>query len=84
VQITQLDWHDPNNLILHTEIGLVHCGPYNKQFEQQLVAIDHLRNLNQYPEAQGIEYLDLSRPDSPYLKMLKPHVAPTPVAPERQ
>jgi cell division protein FtsQ len=72
VKITQVDWRDPNNLILQTELGIVHCGPFSSQFDQQLAVLDRMRQIAQYPEAKKIEYVDLSRPASPYLQMQQP------------
>ena len=43
VQITAIDWTRPSNVILQSELGAVHLGPYGKGFEAQLVALDQLR-----------------------------------------
>lgn len=69
IEVTELDWRDPHNLILHTELGIVHCGPYSSQFKEQLVVLDRMRNLTQYPDVKDAKYLDLSHPKSPYLQM---------------
>ncbi|MEO0870088.1 MAG: FtsQ-type POTRA domain-containing protein, partial [Cyanobacteria bacterium J06642_11] len=43
VQVSLLDWRDPTNLILQTELGTVHMGSYGKDFPEQLAALDRMR-----------------------------------------
>ncbi|MEB3162863.1 MAG: FtsQ-type POTRA domain-containing protein [Prochlorothrix sp.] len=69
VTVQQIDWRDPNNLILQTDLGPVHCGPFSAHFQDQLAVLDRMRNLADYPEKQQLAYIDLSRPNAPYLQM---------------
>lgn len=69
VAIQQIDWRDPNNLILQTDLGPVHCGPFGSQFQTQLAVLDRMRELTNHPEKQQLAYIDLSRPNAPYLQM---------------
>ncbi len=65
VKIMAIDWRDPSNLILHTELGIVHCGTYGEQFSQQLTALGKLRQLPSRVAKERIIYIDLSNPDAP-------------------
>ncbi|NEP59493.1 MAG: FtsQ-type POTRA domain-containing protein [Symploca sp. SIO2G7] len=71
VQVSQLDWRDPTNLILHTELGTVHMGPYGQNFSKQLQALDQMRNLNAKMNIEEIAFIDLRNPDNPTLEILE-------------
>ena len=71
VQIARLDWRDPTNLILHTELGTVHIGPYGQNFSKQLKALDRMRNLNAKMDIEEIAFIDLRNPDNPTLEILQ-------------
>ncbi|NEQ27613.1 MAG: FtsQ-type POTRA domain-containing protein, partial [Microcoleus sp. SIO2G3] len=45
VKISEIDWRQPSNLILKTELGMVHCGAFSERFEQQIRALDRMRQL---------------------------------------
>ena len=72
INVSELDWRDPANLILKTELGLVHVGPYSARFTSQLKAIDRMRKLPMQPGFSQITYIDLRNPDAPILQMPKP------------
>jgi cell division protein FtsQ len=67
--VREIHWQNPNNIILKTEMGTVHLGPYQKQFRQQLQQLERLRRLpKQIPEAQ-IAYIDLRNPNEPAVQL---------------
>ncbi|MBE9068818.1 cell division protein FtsQ/DivIB, partial [Leptolyngbya cf. ectocarpi LEGE 11479] len=70
-QISQIDWRDPTNLILQTELGRVHIGPYGQNFSKQLAALDRMRNLNAQMDIEEIAFIDLRNPDNPTLEILQ-------------
>ena len=72
LNISELDWRDPANLILKTELGMVHLGPYSAQFPYQLKVVDRLRRLSADPSFSQITYIDLRNPDAPIIQMPKP------------
>jgi len=72
VAITAIDWQDPSNLMLHTELGLVHLGPYGPGFEQQLHALAHLHHLPEQLEGAAVAHIDLSNPQMPSVAMQPP------------
>lgn len=71
VQISEIDWSRPSNLILQSELGAVHIGPYGQGFEAQLVALDRLRSLNEEVAPEQIAFIDLHDPDNPVVKILQ-------------
>jgi cell division protein FtsQ len=75
VKVLQIDWRDPNNLILKTELGIFHFGSYGSKFAEQLKAIDRLRKLPEKLNSNQIVYIDLRNPDAPAIQMKK--AAPT-------
>ncbi len=71
VPIEEIDWRSPNNLILKTALGSVHLGVYAPQrLPQQLQTLAQLQNLKTLPNSSQIEYIDLSNPEKPVLKVV--------------
>jgi cell division protein FtsQ len=68
VAIKQLDWRNMSNLILLTDFGPVHCGPYGDNFRRQLRALDALRKLPEKLSGQTIDHIDLRDPNKPALQ----------------
>jgi cell division protein FtsQ len=69
VKITMIDWREPSNLILYTDIATVHCGPFGSRFEQQLQILDQMRQLPDNIKSEQVAYIDLSNPDMPMLEL---------------
>jgi len=71
VQISELDWRSPSNLILTTDLGIVHLGVYDDptRFAKQLLALNELQNLPEGFDPNRIEYIDLQRLQRPTLEM---------------
>ncbi len=68
IAVREVDWRDPGNLIVVTEIAKFHCGAYTESmFSRQLEIIDRLRNArSQLAEAA---YIDITNPQAPVLEM---------------
>lgn len=73
VKVSEIDWRDPNNLILKTELGIVHLGPYSSKFASQLAAVDRMRKLPEKLNSKQIEYIDLKNPEAPAIQMNQPN-----------
>lgn len=71
VKISEIDWRNRTNIILKTELGIVHLGPYSSQFAEQLEVLDRLRALPTKLKSSQIAYIDLKNPDSPALQMIQ-------------
>jgi len=73
VNIQEVDWRSPNNLILQTEIGRVHLGIYDpRRFSEQLAILPRLRSLTNNPNAPAVDYIDLANPQVPAVKLTQP------------
>ncbi|KAM3096260.1 cell division protein FtsQ/DivIB [Phormidesmis sp. 146-35] len=72
VKVLEVNLDDPNNLILKTELGTVHCGLYGANFTSQLKALDRLRRLPSRVNLNQIAYIDLRNPESPSVQMITP------------
>lgn len=71
VQIKAIDWRIPSNLILHTELGIVHFGSYSfSYFPKQIEALNQMRQLPQQLNGQTIDYIDLRNPQAPKLQIM--------------
>ncbi len=69
VKITELDFQNPANLVLQTELGVVHLGPYTSRFPAQVKTLDRMRKLPNQIDLKQIAYIDLRSPVSPVLQM---------------
>lgn len=78
VKVFEIDWQNPANLILKTELGKVHFGPYSSRFTEQLGVLDRMRELPTHISPSQIAYIDLKNPDLPAIQMLKANETPKP------
>lgn len=78
IKVTTIDWREPSNLILHTDIGLVYCGPLSDRFPEQLKVLDQMRKLPDNIESNTVAYIDLSNPDMPMLELTPGSVKASP------
>ncbi|PZO58347.1 MAG: cell division protein FtsQ [Phormidesmis priestleyi] len=68
VSVTAIDWTMPSNLILQTDLGPVHFGPYSKNFARQMAALDQMRSLPEKVNSAKVSYIDLQDPDNPMIE----------------
>jgi cell division protein FtsQ len=78
VKISEIDWQDPANIVLGTELGKVHIGPDTSKVAVQLKILDRMRNLPKHPRYHQIDYIDLKNPESPTLKIKAAYIS-TPI-----
>ncbi|MEM9087305.1 MAG: FtsQ-type POTRA domain-containing protein [Cyanobacteria bacterium P01_F01_bin.53] len=71
VKITAIDWTRATNLVLQSELGSVHLGPYGRGFEAQLTALDQLRSLDDKVNPEKVAFIDLQDPDNPVIEILQ-------------
>ncbi|MEG3910879.1 FtsQ-type POTRA domain-containing protein [Microcoleus sp. w2-18bC1] len=69
VKVFEINWQNPNNLILKTEIGTVHLGPYSSRTAEQLKVLDRMRQLPKQLDSSKIAYIDLKNPASPIVHL---------------
>jgi cell division protein FtsQ len=70
LKITEIDWSDPSNLILKTELGKVHLGTPNFQLAEKIKVLVQMRQLPTEVNPNQIEYIDLKNPDTPMIQTL--------------
>jgi cell division protein FtsQ len=77
VEVTEVDWRSPNNLILKTALGTVHCGIYDPwRLQEQLKILPRFQDFTTNPNTPAIDVIDLSNPSSPAVKLLQPPPQP--------
>lgn len=76
VKISEIDWQDPSNLVLHTDLGLVYLGPYTEALDQQLATLDKMRNLSDQVADTEVVHIDLTNPALPSISVVE--TSPTP------
>lgn len=82
VTVTAVDWTRPSNVILISELGKVHLGPYGKNFEAQLAALDQMRSLDSSVSLEQVAFIDLQDPDNPIVQVLQATSGPAGIPPE--
>ncbi|MFB2937379.1 cell division protein FtsQ/DivIB [Aerosakkonemataceae cyanobacterium BLCC-F154] len=72
IKVSEIDWQNPANVILKTDIGTVHLGIYGSQFADQLAVLDQMRQLSKEVNGHPIAYIDLTDPNSPAVQLQYP------------
>jgi cell division protein FtsQ len=68
IKITEVDFQNPANLVLRTELGTIHLGPYGMQFPEQIKTLDRMRKLPNQVSLNQVAYIDLRNPNSPFIQ----------------
>ncbi|MBC6419468.1 MAG: FtsQ-type POTRA domain-containing protein [Prochloron sp. SP5CPC1] len=71
VEIFEVDWQNPSNLILWTELGKVYLGADISQIGAQLAVLAQMVKLPELLDPSKIDYLDLTNPRSPGIQLLQ-------------
>lgn len=72
VQIFEIDFQNPSNPILKTELGSVHLGQYEPntpRLKQQLSVLAQMRELPNRLPGKRLAYIDLTHPDLPTVQL---------------
>lgn len=69
IKVIEIDCQEPANLILKTELGLVHLGAYSSRLTDQLRVLDQMRYLYRQLNFSQIAYIDLKKPETPSVQM---------------
>lgn len=70
VKVSEIDFQNPANLVLKTELGQVHIGPYSSRFPEQLKTLDRMRKLPNQISLSQVAYIDLRNPVSPIVQIV--------------
>ena len=69
VKVSEIDWQNSDNLILKTELGVIHLGAYSSKLSDQLRCLEEMRRLSTKVNPQDVAYIDLTNPANPFVQM---------------
>lgn len=69
LKVTEIDFQDPTNLILTTELGIVHLGSPSSKLSEQIQALERMRHLGTQVNSSNIDYIDLKNPAIPLVQV---------------
>jgi cell division protein FtsQ len=69
VKVMEINYQDPTNLILKTELGNVYLGVPGPQLPEQIKVLAQMRHLSTKLNSSQIEYIDLKNPESPLVHL---------------
>ncbi|WPF89475.1 FtsQ-type POTRA domain-containing protein [Cyanobacterium aponinum UTEX 3222] len=73
VKINTVDWQNPTNLVLLTDLGKIYLGAYTpKKFPQQLMVLEKLKVITAQVRREDIIYIDLTDPEIPSISKKEP------------
>jgi cell division protein FtsQ len=67
--VTEIDFQDPTNLILTTELGIVHLGSPSNKLPEQIQVLEEMRHLENQVNPSNIDYIDLKNPVMPLVQV---------------
>ena len=68
IEFFEVNWQDPNNLIVKTELGTVYLGSCSSELLKKFMVLDRLRDLPKRFNTSEIVYIDISNPESPVIQ----------------
>lgn len=71
VDIWSIDWRNPTQIFLQTELGKVNVGAYSEGFPEQLEVLAQMRTISTQLPGSQIEYIDLTNSKSPTIQVKK-------------
>ncbi len=78
VKIFEVNWRNPNNLVLKTELGTVYWGSSSTQLAEKFKTLAQLRSLPSRVSLSRIIYIDLANPSNPVLQVKPLPTKPVP------
>ena len=69
LKVTEIDFQDPTNLILTTELGIVHLGSPSNKLPEQIQVLEEMRHLENQVNPSNIDYIDLKNPVMPLVQV---------------
>lgn len=69
VKVSEIDWQNSDNLILKTELGVIHLGTYSSKLSDQLRRLEEMRRLPTKVNPQDVAYIDLTNHKNPFVQM---------------
>ncbi|MFN7656776.1 MAG: cell division protein FtsQ/DivIB, partial [Dolichospermum sp.] len=69
LKVTEIDFQDPTNLILTTELGIVHLGSPSDKLPKQIRVLERMRHLGTQVNSSNMDYIDLKNPAMPLVQV---------------
>ncbi|MEY3403672.1 MAG: Cell division protein FtsQ, partial [Cyanobacteriota bacterium] len=69
LKVTEIDFQDPTNLILTTELGIVHLGSPSNKLSEQIGVLERMRHLGTQFNPSNMNYIDLKNPAIPLVQV---------------
>ena len=76
VKIQSIDWQNPANIRLKSEMGWIHLGPLGRPFALQMRSLDKMRQLPKRLPPEQIDHIDLRNPNNPTIQLKNSRSAP--------
>ncbi|MEI2580994.1 cell division protein FtsQ/DivIB [Scytonema sp. PRP1] len=83
VNVMEIDFQDPTNLILKTELGNIHLGAPSSLLPEQIKVMAQMRHLPAQLNPNQVEYIDLKNPEFPLVQMNQKNKSLTPQLPKK-
>jgi cell division protein FtsQ len=83
VNVMEIDFQDPTNLILKTELGNIHLGAPSSLLPEKIKVMAQMRHLPAQLNPNQVEYIDLKNPESPLVQMNQRNNSLTPQLPKK-
>ncbi|WP_414581893.1 cell division protein FtsQ/DivIB [Scytonema sp. PCC 10023] len=83
VNVMEIDFQDPTNLILKTELGNIHLGAPSSLLAEKIKVMAQMRHLPAQLNPNQVEYIDLKNPESPLVQMNQKNKSLTPQLPKK-
>ena len=72
VKVIEINCQDPVNLILKTQLGIVHLGAYSPRLPAQIKILDKMWSIRKRVNSSQIAYIDIKNPEAPLVQMNHP------------
>ncbi|MTJ06972.1 cell division protein FtsQ/DivIB [Anabaena sp. UHCC 0204] len=69
LKVTEIDFQDPTNLILKTELGTVHLGVASNKLPEKIRVLMQMRHLPTQVNSSNIDYIDIKNPADPLVQV---------------
>jgi cell division protein FtsQ len=69
VKIVEVDWRDPTNLILTTDLGKAYLGSYVTDLPKKIGVLNKMKKLPNKIDLSKINFIDVTNPESPKLQI---------------
>ena len=69
IQVREVDFQNPANLVLRTELGSIFLGSPSNNLPEQIRTLSQMRQIKTQLNLEQIDYIDLRNPEKPLVQM---------------